>query len=154
MAVKRATALVAILLLGRCLPAAAQNVFLPTRPAAHTAPTFSVQLQPVPPASNRLATDVPVDYRANKLSSTVDSVMHYVETPFVQQTLVPLARFVGGHFELGGFDILRPMENELMGPPPSGSLTDWSVATQVHPGIWVPESDESYGVSLSIHLKR
>lgn len=80
--------------------------------------------------------------------------MDYVETSFVQHTFVPLARFARGHFELGGFDTLRPVENELLGPPHSGSLAAWGVSTQVHPGIWAPEADESYGLSLSIHLKR
>lgn len=147
-------ALVAILLAGGCLPASAQNLSLAARPAAPPTPTFSVRLQPAPPAPNRLATDVPADYHTNKLTSIVDSATHYVETPFVQQALVPLARFSGGRFELGGFDTLRPMENELLGPPSSGSLEVWSVATQAHPGIWVPEADQSYGLSLSVRLKK
>ena len=147
--------MVLILLVGCSLPASAQNLFLPGRLGEPGSPTFSVRLQfTAARAPNRLATEVPADYHANKLNSSVDSATRYVETPFVQQTLVPLARFAGGHLELGGFDTLRPMENELLGPPPSGNLAVWSVAAQVHPGIWVPQSDESYGLSLSIHLKR
>ncbi len=103
---------------------------------------------------DRLWTDAPVSHLSHHHSSTLESAISYVENPFVQQTSLPLARFGGGRFELGGFDILRPTENFLLGPPSSGGLPAWSVGLQVHPAILTPLADESFGVSLSIRIKR
>ncbi len=107
-----------------------------------------------PSHSERLETSVRADYRSHNLNSTIESATDYVETPFVQQTRVPVARFGGGRFELGGFDTLRPTENFVFGPPASGNLPAGSLGLQAHPAILVPLADESYGLSLSIHLQR
>jgi len=46
------------------------------------------------------------------------------------------------------------MENVLLGPTPFGGLTAMGLATQTqHPGMWVPLSRESYGLTLSFNLK-
>ena len=152
-------ALAAALLLVGCLPAGAQTFFLPAQPVTSSTPIFSARLvsPPVPAApsySERLETSVRADYRSHNLNPIVESATDYVETPFVQQTRVSVARFGGGRFELGGFDALRPTENFVFGPPASGNLPASSLGLQVHPAILVPLADESYGLSLSIHLQR
>ncbi len=106
-----------------------------------------------PSYSERIQASLPADYRSHNLNSTIESATDYVETPFVQQTRVPVARFGGGRFELGGFDALRPTENFLFGPPASGNLLAGSLGLQAHPAIVVPLADQSYGLSLSIHLQ-
>ena len=154
-----AWALAAALLLVGCLPAGAQSLFFPAQPVTPSRPIFSARLvsPPMPTApshSEHLETSVPADYRSHNLNSTIESATDYVETPFVQQTRVPVARFGGGRFELGGFDALRPTENFVFGPPASGNLPASSLGLQAHPAILVPLADESYGLSLAIHLQR
>ena len=154
-----AWALPAVMVLVGCLPAGAQTLFFPAQAVRSSTPIFSARLvsPPMPAApshSERLETSVPADYRSHNLDSTIESATDYVETPFVQQTRVPVARFGAGRFELGGFDALRPTENFVFGPPASGNLPAGSQGLQAHPAIRVPLADESYGLSLSIHLKR
>ncbi len=146
-------ALVLALLLAGCLPASAQNLILSAGPAPLATPAFSAQLQAPPLAAalsypDPLAMVIAADYRGRDHDPGIGSTVDYVKTPFVEQNHLPVARFFGGRFELGGFNTLRPMENVLLGPPALNA------ATKAHPGIRVPLSDESYGLSLSIRLKR
>ena len=152
-------ALAAALVLGGCLPASAQTLFLPARPVTPSAFTFSARFVPppmlvIPSDSIRLAINASADSPSRNRSSMIESTADSVQTPFVQQTQLPLARFAGGRLELGGFDTLRPVENFLLGPPASGRLAAWSAGLQTHPAVQVPLSDESFGLSLSIHRKR
>jgi len=147
------------LLLGSCLPAAAQNHFLPGRPASAAIPISSTRFEtPLllsgPRYSANLLRLAPLESRGHNHSSALESSIDYVETPFAQETRLPVAAFWGGRLELGGFDKLSPMENMLLGPPPSDSLRAWSVTAQAHQGVWVPLAEESYGLSLAVHLKR
>jgi hypothetical protein len=56
--------------------------------------------------------------------------------------------------QFAGFYNLQTTENMLLGLPGAGSLPAWSVSMQSHPGVLVPRADRSYGLSLSIQLKR
>jgi len=145
-------ALVLALMLAGSLPVAAQNLILPARRAPLATPAFSARLQSPALAAaanypDRLTMVVAADDRDRNHNLGIGSTVDYMKTPFVEQKYLPVARFFGGRFELGGFSALRPMENVLLGPPASNATT------KVHPAISVPRADESYGIRLTIHLK-
>jgi hypothetical protein len=147
------------MLLGSCLPAAAQSHFFPGRSATAAIPILSARFEtslPLsgPTHSENLLRLAPLDSQGHNHSSALESSIDYVETPFAQETRLPVAALWGGRLKLGGFDKLSPMENMLLGPPASGRLPAWSVTTQAHPGLWVPLAEESYGLRLAVHLKR
>jgi len=138
------------------MPASAQTLLLPARPVIPSALTLSARVVSPPMLVSpgdfiRPAINASADSPSRNLDSMIESAVDSVETPFAQQTQLPLARFAGGRLELGGFDTLRPVENFLLGP---GSFAPWSAGLQIHPGVLVPPSDESFGLSLSIHGKR
>ena len=149
----------ATLLLAGSLPAAAQNLLLPARTTPATVPRFSARLRFPPLAmsptdSTPLATGIPADYPGQSLASAAQSLTESVVTPFLDQRRVSFASLAGGHLELKCFEALEPMENILLGPPAFGGSTAAGVATQAnHPGMWVPLSRASYGLTLSFHLK-
>ncbi len=96
----------------------------------------------------------PLYNQGHNHSASLESALGYVETPFAEQTRLRLGSLSGGRMQLGAFYSFSQTENLLLGPPGSGSLPAWSVSTQNHPGVTVPLADESYGLSVSIRLKR
>ena len=151
--------MVATLPLAGCLPAAAQNLLLPARTAPANVPAFSARLRFPPLAASPsdpsiLATGIPADYPGQSLASAAQSLMESVATPFLHQRRVSFASLAGGHLELKCFEALEPMESILLGPPAFAGSTAVGVGTQAqHPGMWVPLSRASYGLTLSFNLK-
>jgi hypothetical protein len=87
-------------------------------------------------------------------SSSLTAMASRNDTAFAQEVALPLLASSRGKFEFQGFFRLRATENILMGLPGSGSLPAWGVSTQSHPGVWTPMADQSFGVSLKLHLHR
>ena len=80
--------------------------------------------------------------------------MNYVGTPFVEHMSLPVASISGGRIEFGGFYSYQAMQNVLLGLPGGGSLPAWSVNQQAHPGVAVPLGDESFGLRVSLRMRR
>jgi len=80
--------------------------------------------------------------------------MNYVGTPFVEHMSLPVVSISGGRIEFGGFYSYQATQNVLLGLPGGGSLPAWSVNQQTHPGAVVPLADISYGLRVSLHMKR
>ncbi len=80
--------------------------------------------------------------------------MSYVGTPFVEHVSLPVASISGGRIEFGGFYSYQATQNVLLGLPGGGSLPAWSVNQQAHPGVAVPLGDESFGLRVSLRMKR
>jgi hypothetical protein len=87
-------------------------------------------------------------------SEPLESMLDYVETPFVERAGVPVVSLWHGGVQLGGFYSLSPVENVLLGLPGSGSLPAWTATPHAHPGALVPRDDVSYGLSLTIRVPR
>ena len=175
--------MILVLLAVSCLPAAAQNGFLAPRAASVAARTFAARLEPplvnldsfqrlnslqpqpkLKPAlsfSSRVEAPprlAPPHYperptrlfpryiRVHSHNSTLESSVDYVETAFAKDVRLPVAFFPGGRLQLAGFYGSHPVGNLLWGPPAAGR--------QAHPGVWAPPNQESYGLRISIRLKR
>ncbi|HEX2713852.1 MAG TPA: hypothetical protein VHM88_16780 [Candidatus Acidoferrales bacterium] len=87
-------------------------------------------------------------------NASIDSAVGYVETPFAEELRTPVAWLLRGRLQFGPFYSFRQTENVLLGLPGSGTLPAWSVGIQNHPGLLVPLADKSYGLSLSLRIKR
>ena len=129
------------------------------RPAFVAPRAFSVRLEaplrlPTPAYPERTLGVVPLGNPGHNHSASLESMIGYVETPFVEEARLPVASLAGGRLEFGPFYSFSQTENVLFGLQGSGSLPAWSVSMQNHPGAHVPLADESYGLSLSIRLKR
>lgn len=87
-------------------------------------------------------------------NATLESSVDTVDTPFAERVRMPVAVLGGGRMKLGGFYSYGQTENVLLGLPGSGALPAWSASRQNHPGVLVPFADESYGLSLTLGLRR
>jgi len=131
---------------------------LAQRPALVPAPTLTVPLI----APVRLSAQVYAErtWLARRVlpthnhSASLESSVGYVETPFAEEAGLRLASLAGGRLLFGPFYNFSQTENILLGLPGGGSLPAGSVSMQNHAGVTVPLADESYGLNLSIRLKR
>ncbi len=131
---------------------------LPQRPALVPALTLTVPLEaplrlPAPVYAERTLELAPRVIQTHNHSASLESSVGYVETPFGEEARLPLASLAGGRLQFGPFYNFSQTENVLMGLPGAGSLPAWS-GMQNHAGVTVPLADESYGLNLSIRLKR
>lgn len=153
----RTSYLLAISFLAASVPAAAQSHFqLASAGAAPPQPIYAARLETPPTAVLTFSRgrdsfpEPPSPLRDRALS--LGSLAATSETPFAQQVNFPVLCPPSGRFEVGGFFAMRPMENLLWGLPGAGSLPARGVAGHSHPGVWAPYPEQSFGLSLRIHL--
>lgn len=193
------------LLLGMCMPAAAQSHYLSSRYSPSASPTLTASLETVAPVAMATVLDVPIRHsslrnasakdfarlrsipaamptfaiqfhaapslarlhyagdqipitgpesRGHDRSASLQSEVDILGTPFAEQIRLPLLALWGGRLELACFDSQRRMVNILLGPPGAGGLPAGSISKRAHAGAWALRSTRSYGLSLSIRLKR
>ena len=127
-------------------------------PAPETAaPSFSFPRSPALFVLREAQNSFPVNRisgRRKGHNHSLESSVDFAETFFDQEVHVHMASLLGGRVQMEGFDRLEPAENLLWGLPGAGSLPAWGVGIQSHPGVFAPRADESYGLSLIIHLRR
>lgn len=128
------------------------------RPARGAVRAFPGQLRApmreLPTYPERTNDLLPLTRSDHNHDASIESAVGYSETPFAEELRTPMAWFLGGRLQFGPFYSFRQTENVLLGLPGSGSLPAWSVGMQNHPGLLVPLADESYGLSLSLRIKR
>ena len=132
---------------------------LPPRLAPAPTPTSSVRVEAplrlqTPTYSERTIWPAANENLRHNHSSVLESAMAFVGTPFTRQVSLPVSSISGGRLELGGFYSYKATQNVLLGLPGGGSLPAWSVNQQTHPGVAVPLGDESFGLRVSLRMKR
>ena len=128
-------------------------------PRLAPAPTSSVRVEAplhlqIPTYSERTLWPAANENLRHNHSSVLESAMAFVGTPFAREVSLPVSSISGGRLELGGFYSYKATQNVLLGLPGGGSLPAWSVNQQAHPGVAVPLGDESFGLRVSLRLKR
>ncbi len=131
----------------------------PPRLAPAPTPTLSVRVEAplrlqIPTYSERTIWPAANENLRHNHSSVLESAMGFVETPFDRQVNLPVSSISGGRLELGGFYSYQATQNVLLGLPGGGSLPAWSVNQQAHPGVAVPLGNESFGLRVSLRMKR
>ena len=111
-------------------------------------------MRELPAYPERTADLLPLTRSDHNHDALMESAVGYVETPFAEELRAPVASLLGGRLQFGPFYSLRQTENVLLGLPGAGSLPAWSVGMQNHPAQLVPVADESYGLSVSLRIKR
>jgi len=132
---------------------------LPPRLAPAPTPTSSVRVEAplrlqIPTYSERTIWPAANENLRHNHSSVLESAMAFVGTPFARQVSLPVSSISGGRLELSGFYSYQATQNVLLGLPGGGSLPAWSVNQQAHPGVAVPLGDESFGLRVSLRMRR
>ncbi len=132
---------------------------LPPRLPPAPPPTSSVRVEAplrlqIPTYSERTTWPAANENLRHNHSSVLESAMAFVGTPFARQVSLPVGSISGGRLELGGFYSYQATQNVLLGLPGGGSLPAWGVNQQAHPGVAVPLGDESFGLRVSLRMKR
>jgi len=94
-----------------------------------------------------------LDPQQRSFITSAESAVEYVGAPFAEETRLAFVWLSGGRLQVGGFYSYSATDNVLMGPGLS-SLPGWNVNMESHPAMRAPRADESYGLSLSIRIKR
>ena len=131
----------------------------PPRIAPAPTPTLSVRVEAplrlqIPTYSERTIWPAANENLRHNHSSALESAMAFVGTSFARQVSLPVSSISGGRLELSGFYSYQATQNVLLGLPGGGSLPAWSVNQQAHPGVAVPLGDESFGLRVSLRMKR
>lgn len=156
--VQQAPVLLCLMVLALLPAAGQQGVARTGSPAASSAATFTAA------ASNRVppeAIDAAPDSRLEPATSqyghagagSLPGDVQFSQTPFEQRISMPLAGLWHGHMQVTGFASFDSMENVLWGPPASGNLSARGVTSQSHVGVWAPDQNQSYGLTLTLHRK-
>jgi hypothetical protein len=146
-------------LLGSCLPAGGQTLSAPmdltqkqTVPGMTLLAASSRDLPLTPVTRSRSLAESPVrlpvvfavvQYRNPNLKRPASVKIELIQTPFIRQGRVPLARLWGGRLRLDGFAGETVMKNVLDGP-----------LNSIHPGMMLPRAAAAYGFGLSFRLGR
>ena len=138
--------------------AATSTKHRPATPAAATNPRFPVRWEAPAFPPDRETSRIPVVLTrpyavARDPGDSPQAVFDYLETPFAEQLRVPVASAGRGRLQLGGFYSVVTTENLLWGPPAAGNAAS-AFYVGAHPGLVIPRISESYGLYLSIRLKR
>jgi len=75
-----------------------------------------------------------------------------LDTPFLSVVRLPLASIWRGRIKVDGFESDLPTDYILWGLPGAGTLQGLRWEGGGHIGVIVPESDDSYGLHLTLHL--
>jgi len=78
--------------------------------------------------------------------------MTEVDTFFLSESRLPIARLWGGRLRLDGFTSTLNMQNVELGPAAAGSLQDFRPTRQNYLGG--PRSIDLHGISVSLHFGR
>jgi hypothetical protein len=130
----------------------------PLKPTPAATGAFSARLQAplllmAPLYSGRTIGLTSLDPQQRSFITSAESAVKYVGTPFAEETRLAFVWLSGGRLQVGGFYSYSATDNVLMGPGLS-SLPGWNVNMESHPATRAPRADESYGLSLSIRVKR